>query len=231
MLKPIQTPDAVQLISDQILGLISAGQLKPGDRLPSEMELMAQLGVGRSTVREAKRALAAKGIINARAGRGTFVRTLGTEVLDGTLLRALLSRETLLELQETRDLLEVQVVTLATQRATDEDLCAMRYWLTRMREESPGAHIHTFSVEFHRSLALATHNRVLIQLYHVVEGLLTDYLQPLYAQYADASQEVADHWVLFEAVQARDLVRAPQLMQEHMAQVRAFLAHLPPVSA
>jgi DNA-binding FadR family transcriptional regulator len=72
-------------------------------------------------------------------------------------------------------------------------------------------------------MAQATHNRVLIQIYQVIEGLLSDYLQPVYRQYADPFQEAADHWMLFSAVRARDVDLARQLMQEHMAQVRTFL--------
>lgn len=228
MLKPVRTQDTVQTISEQVIHLIREGVLKPGDRLPTEAELMTQLGVGRSTVREAKRTLAAKGVISAQAGRGTFVRQLGSEVVDSTLLRALLSKETLLELQETRDLLELQVVALATQRATEDDFNAMRDWLLRMTAATPDPAIHTFSVEFHRSLAFATHNGVLIELYKVIEGLLSHYLQPLYAQYADATSEVDGHWLLFEAVRSGDVDRAQRAMQEHMARVRTFLARVLP---
>jgi GntR family transcriptional repressor for pyruvate dehydrogenase complex len=223
----IQRPhDTAQMISQQILDLVHQGALKPGDRLPAETELMAHYGVGRSSVREAKRVLAAKGVISPQVGRGTFIRTIGSEVFDGELLRVLLRQETLLELQETRDLLEVQVVTLATQRATNEDLRLMESWLARMREDAPSPAIHAYSVEFHRSLALATHNRVLIQLYQVIEGLLSDYLQPLYMQYGDPLHEVDDHWILFSAVRGRDVERARQLMQEHMSQVRNFLTRV-----
>jgi GntR family transcriptional repressor for pyruvate dehydrogenase complex len=222
MLKPVQVQDTAEVIAEQIIRLIRDGVLKPGDKLPNENDLMEQFGVGRSSVREAKRVLATKGIIWTQAGRGTFICELGLEVLDGELLQALLGRETLFELQEARDLLEYQIVSLAAQRATDQDLQALQNCLTHMKDESPGRW-YEFGLEFHRTLAAASHNRVLVQLYDVIAGLLIEYQRPLYVTHREAETEIQAHWMLFDAIRRRDMDQACQLMRGHMAEVREFM--------
>jgi GntR family transcriptional repressor for pyruvate dehydrogenase complex len=226
MLKRVQVQDTAEVIANQVIQLIRDGVLKPGDKLPNEIDLMEQFGVGRSSVREAKRVLAAKGIIRTQAGQGTFVCELGLEVLDGKLLQALLGRETLLELQEARDLLEYQIVSLAAQRATDQDLQALENCLNNMKDELPDLW-YEFGLEFHRTLAAATHNRVLVQLYDVIAGLLVEYQRPLYTKHGDAATEFQEHRLLFETIYRRDIDQARKLMTEHMSQVGDFmLQHL-----
>lgn len=226
MLKPVQIQNTVEIISEQIFQLLREGRLKPGDKLPAEVELMAQLGVGRSSVREAKRMLTAKGLLSAQPGRGTFIRQLELETLDSDLLHILLSAETLDDLQETRDMLENQIAILATVRATAADLDAMEACLQRMQEVVPNPRIHEFSIQFHVTLANATHNQVLVRLYKVIGDLLWNYVQPLYAQFADPEQEVASHWALFAAIRSRNVDEAQRGMITHMAEVRTFMAHL-----
>lgn len=226
MLNRVQTRDTVDAIVEQILWLIRDGVLAPGDRLPTEGELMEQLNVGRSSVREAKRVLAARGVIDSRPGRGTFISHLKSDMLDdlldSALLQALLARETLLELQEVRDLLESQVISLAVKHATDEDLQTMEDCLKRA-EETDGPNVPSLTIDFHRAIAAATHNSVLMQLYDVISGMLLEYQRPLYDSYADFEAEVRDHWEIYEALRQRDGDRAQTIMQEHMADAREFL--------
>jgi GntR family transcriptional regulator, transcriptional repressor for pyruvate dehydrogenase complex len=226
MLKPVQIQNTVEIISSQIFQLLREGRLKPGDKLPAEVELMAQLGVGRSSVREAKRMLTAKGILAAQPGKGTFVRQLGLETLDSDLLYILLSAETLDDLQETRDMLENQIAIFATVRATEADLEAMEDCLLRMREVVPSPRIHEFSIQFHATLANATHNQVLVRIYRVIGDLLWNYVRLLYVQFADPEQEIASHWELFTAIRSRNVDEAQRGMATHMAEVRAFMAQL-----
>lgn len=226
MLNRVKTIDTVDAIVEQILRLIRDGTLAPGDRLPTEGELMEQLNVGRSSVREAKRVLAARGVIDSQPGRGTFVSQLESgmldDLLDSVLLQALLAKETLVELQEVRDLLESQVVLLAVKHATDEDLQAMEDCL-RQAEESDDPDVPRLTIDFHRAVAAATHNSVLMQLYDVISGMLLEYQRPLYERYADLDAEIRDHRAIYEAVRQHDVERAQTIMREHMSGVRVFL--------
>ena len=112
-----------ELAIDKIRGLIKDGGLGPGDRLPPEAQLSDLLGVSRGSTREAVRALVAVGVLDVRRGDGTFVTNLSAETLLTGLGRAveLMGEESILELVETRRVIEPQVTALAAMRATAEE--------------------------------------------------------------------------------------------------------------
>jgi len=81
MFKGVKTINTKQAIVHQLISLIKRGSLKPGDKLPSENELMEMLKVGRSSIREAKQILAAMNLIETRPGQGSFVKEVGPETV------------------------------------------------------------------------------------------------------------------------------------------------------
>jgi DNA-binding FadR family transcriptional regulator len=130
----VQKTRASLQIVDQARDLITRGDLKPGDRLPSERKLAEILGVGRTTVREALRTMESLGLVEVRPGEGTFLadptarrrpELLGTDGVD--------SWSTQLNLLELRAVLEPPLAGLAARRATPEHLVRMRAALTAVR--------------------------------------------------------------------------------------------------
>ena len=116
--RTIEIHSAAHQVAAQIFGLIRDGVLKAGDSLPSEAELAAAFGVGRSTIREAKGALLARGFLESRGKRGTFVASPTAESLDVEMLAHLLSDEAIHDIYEARQIVEVGAVRLAAQAAT-----------------------------------------------------------------------------------------------------------------
>jgi len=110
-------------IIEQVRDLITSGRLKPGDRLPAERELAHTLSVSRSAVREGIRALESLGIVEARAGQGTFVAPPQRDAITNSLFRA---RDTQRKLFEVRRVLEPGLAGLAARRARPEQLEKMR---------------------------------------------------------------------------------------------------------
>src|SRR5690349_11082065 len=109
-------------VVEQLLGVLRSGGLKPGDRLPAEPELMRLTGVGRSTVREAVRALVSMQLVEVRHGHGTFVRDgLGADLIDPPMLLYLDDHRILRDLMESRRVVEPSIARLAAERATPED--------------------------------------------------------------------------------------------------------------
>jgi len=106
----IRTVSATEAVVQRIMETIESGALAPGARLPSEEELSVAFGVGRSSIREAKRLLMAKNILETRSSRGTFVcERTSSSVLSDEILHKLLASETLTALQEARELIETIV--------------------------------------------------------------------------------------------------------------------------
>lgn len=149
----------------QIQQQILLGHLKTRDKIPSEPELMALFDVGRSTVREAVKVLANKGLLEVKQGEGTFVldRVIKDESLEQRLRRA-----NILEVYEVRKLLEIEIAGLAATRRTQSDLNEIAFQLEKQKNcklnQDKNAYVES-DLAFHMAVAIATHNNVLTDLY------------------------------------------------------------------
>ncbi|NIP49902.1 MAG: FadR family transcriptional regulator, partial [Gammaproteobacteria bacterium] len=127
-LEPIRPKKISEEIVNQIKQLISSGELKPGDRIPSERELASLLGVSRPSVREAIMVLEAMGFLESRQGGGTYVKALTESSIMDPLAKLVEKRdpELLRSLAEVRMGLESWSAYLAAQRANEKDIAELR---------------------------------------------------------------------------------------------------------
>ncbi|WP_219838223.1 FadR/GntR family transcriptional regulator [Paenibacillus sp. R14(2021)] len=213
-------------IAEQLKRLITDGKVKVGDKLPSTKEMSEQFGVGRSTMREALSALKAMGFIEIRQGGGcTVISSAPIEVELPELQSLRMNRETLLELLEARQSLEVANASIAADKATDEDIAMLRGLVHEM-EASVGddAEGERTDLLFHLSLAKATRNSILIRLFESIIGQLETAIREIrrveiYANRSVAERLYREHLAIFEAVAARDAELAGQRMKAHLAHV------------
>ncbi|MFZ3130268.1 MAG: GntR family transcriptional regulator, partial [Desulfosporosinus sp.] len=134
IIKPIKTKKIYEQIVDQIGLLVAEGQLKPGDRLPSERELVEQFQVCRAAIREAISALEMMGLIEVRAGEGMYIRQENIDSGVAPLAWMLfIEKDTDLELYEVRKILEVQAAGLAAERAQVDEIRELYEALEVMR--------------------------------------------------------------------------------------------------
>jgi GntR family transcriptional repressor for pyruvate dehydrogenase complex len=218
-----RTKPVPELILDEITRLITEGILKPGDRLPSESEMAERFGVGRSSLREAMRALQLLGIIEVIQGKGTFL--CQTYVLPLATDWARLSKMGLIsQVMEVRQIIEVTIAQLAAERATEEDIAAM--WAAiRQAEEAHGDSVVSgeASVNFHLALAEATHNEVLALMYRTVRDLYLETARHTQMTPESAENRLQDHRRILECVEQQNPERASQLMAKHIEKGRQFL--------
>jgi GntR family transcriptional regulator, transcriptional repressor for pyruvate dehydrogenase complex len=213
---------ASQAVLRQIVALLRAGRLQPGDRLPPERDLAASLGISRPTVREALSALGLLGVIEQRQGRGTFlVESMERLPLEPYLYRLLLNRSTIDELKEVRALLEPSIAALAAERATPE-MCRelTKAYEAFEREATSTANVGSQAAagtRFHETLARASGNVTLALLVHNLSDLMSAAGQVLNEQEYGLSLKA--HHDLLEAVLDHDPVRAEQVMAKHLEDV------------
>ena len=206
----------------QIRAHIFAGNLVPGDRLPSEKELCEQFGLSRITVRDALRVLESQGLISIKvgAGGGAFVAdpngASASDILTD-LLR--LQRATTKELVEARLVIETSLVTFAAQRATRADLDAMQKAIAGARagRDSGDPHFTPHSVQFHIALAKASKNQVLFFTVNSFRSLFYDTLERLLPDDRMAQRAIDDHQKILDAIAAHDADRAVQVMRDHLS--------------
>jgi len=191
---------------------ITEGVWAVGQRLPTEPELSAELGVSRNTVREAMRVLAFSGLIEIRQGDGSYLRAV-VDPLDTVKALSRCSQE---QARETRHILEVEAIGLAALRRTDADLLALREALG-----VSGSHYHgdldtyiACDLVFHRLLVDAAHNPTLSELYRYFSSVVGAQLRHC-LNISPRRQEVFDlHIELLDAVEQRDPERAKALSRQ-----------------
>lgn len=220
-----------QQIIDQISRMIREGSLKPGDRLPPERQLAEEFGVSRAAVREALSALGLMGLVEVRAGEGTYVRSVTEEGLV-TPLAMLLTMERDealgLELLEIRAALEAEGAYLAAQRRECEDLAAMEAALRRMEIAMADGHLgDEADWQFHHAIAAASGNALLIQIMRTLSDSMRESLQ----RYRERLLRIPsmerslleEHQGILEAIRDRDSELAHARMRTHIERVKRTL--------
>jgi DNA-binding FadR family transcriptional regulator len=171
-MKNTKHPIARHSLADAVVGKLqqqlSLGVYHPGDKLPSEPELMVQFGVGRSTIREAIRILANTGLVTVRQGSGTVVESQRgiVEPLPQRLRRADAA-----DLDEVRQLLEMKIAEKAALSRTQKDIQKMHTLLEQRKTAADAGNTEAAidtDIKFHVAMAVAARNSILADLYRTV---------------------------------------------------------------
>jgi GntR family transcriptional regulator, transcriptional repressor for pyruvate dehydrogenase complex len=228
---PVKSTRIYEEIVRQVRTMIAEGRLKSGDRLPPERELAEKFVVSRTSVREALRALESLGLIEIRAGEGTFVRKGSVEALIEPLALVMLSeREAIGELFEARRLLEPAIAGLAARRATPEEIADMTRILEAQAQEIAGGRTGLAQdAAFHAAIASAAHNRVITRIVHAIMDLLSQSREESLNTPGRPTRSHQDHRRVLDAIARRDADDAARAMLAHVAAVeRLVLTPAPP---
>ena len=216
-------------IVEQIKDAIRSGRLRPGDRLPPERDLTERFGVSRMSVRDALRILEAGGLIEIRVGArgGAYVKAPGSTVVgEGIANMLMLSSVSPEEVTELRRILEVGLVHLVAERATEEDLAVLEEICRQSKEAlRAGDYPVELSARFHVAFARASHNGAVEMLVESLRGpLLTSLERAKAAAPAMGPSGVREHVELVQAVRDRDAQRAESIMARHLRRTARRLA-------
>ena len=233
VLEPIRPKKISEEIVSQVKQLISKGELKPGDRIPSERELATMLGVSRPSVREAIMVLEAMGFVESRQGGGTYVKALTEASIMNPLAKLVEKRdpELLRSLAEVRMGLESWSAYLAAQRATDADIAEMRRLYGIMQKQAAkGGWSPDVDAEFHYAITSASHNslqmHVLDSIHSLFHATIQVALMEFYQQEGHVQLLLTHHHDIMEAIAAHDPELARKKMMEHLAMVEEKMAQL-----
>lgn len=210
-------------IAARLRTAILGGRYAHGERLPSERELTEHFGAARGTVREALRQLEEMGLVDRRLGSGTFVRhRTGPDDED------IAEHTSPIELVDVRLAIEPDIVRMAVINATARDLERLEAALVAC--ESAGGDREAFSQadeRFHRALAEATRNPLMIWLYGKINDVRGhtqwNAMKGKILTSARIAEYNGQHRALFDAVRSRDIDAAVSLMEEHLAEAREDL--------
>ncbi len=223
MYTPIQSSKIYEQIAEQIEQLILNGELRSGDRLPTERELAEQFQASRTAVREAMKTLAQKGLVDMRPGRGTIV-------IDGTskamrhslgLMMKVGQAGSSTNLVEVREILEPEIAALAAMRAGEEDITAMQESVMVMDASLDNADAYiTADNNFHQALAKGTQNVLILALVDSIVYLLSEQRKQIFSVKGGPERGQIHHKRILEAVMRHDPEAARKAMCAHLQQVR-----------
>ena len=215
-------------VVEKVLELISSGAWKPGFRLPSERELSEAFGVSRTVVREAVKALEARGVLESATGSGVSVRRADFNMVSRSLQTYMqLSRSVDFEirLNEVRRVLEVELVALAADRATPEQRVQLRQICEQMRAgDKTAQQMAELDFRLHITLAEATQNELFKILLAPLIDQLRDHITLTWEGFPRPVELVLDqHEAIVTAVESGDAETARQAMIKHLAFSREVL--------
>lgn len=215
-------------IVDELLNRIGSGQLRPGDKLPSERDLAESFNVSRAAIREAIRSLEHMGCIESRIGDGTYIKSPTLQEIINPISLVFPNDKTLYaELIEVRLILETEIAALAAQRRTDEHLALLEKNLAEMeREIDSGGLGLKRDEEFHRILAEASGNRVLATVLNTCSGIISRSRAMTQRLKGVPMSALTSHRQVFEAVRNRDDKTAAYYMRDHLNITRRNLDRL-----
>ena len=236
LFRQVAVDRASHVIVDQIKQLIRDGKLKPGDRLPNERDLCQELGVSRVTVREALRVLEATGLIQVRLGAhgGSFLTSPSVELVGENLAHLLtLSPVTASAATEARQIFELGLLPLVFERATPEDIAALRNLVAEARAaEAEGVYSTDMSAAFHVRLAACTHNPAIEALMHSFHGPLISSLREAKSVAPNMGiKGIEEHSDIIDAIEKGDLGRAQAVLTQHLERTAQRVALVEKTSA
>jgi GntR family transcriptional regulator, transcriptional repressor for pyruvate dehydrogenase complex len=212
---PIKRSGLTDQVIDRIRALVAKGTYRVGDRLPPEGELCVLFGVGRSTIREAMRVLANRGMVDVRHGEGTFVAAQAIhESLEERLGRAALA-----DIYEARLFLELPLAELAAQRRDARDIAAMRASLKKRAQAIRAGDVARYAeadFAFHLAVARAAKSSALRDVYAsfvaIAQPLMAAAVTPDYVRNENDSL----HASLCEAIAKGDVAETRRLVRSHL---------------
>jgi GntR family transcriptional repressor for pyruvate dehydrogenase complex len=222
MIRDSFAPVLKQSLSDKlalrIREMIQKGEYQQGDRLPPIMEMAKRFGVGHPTIREALKKLETMGFVEIRHGSGVYVsRSEEVLVLASPDYGGTVTKKLLLDLINARMPLEVMSVAEAVKHGSAEDLVEMRRLLTAAGQNlADDVVLNEVNMGFHRQIALASGNTVLLQLLDVLHDLFTDEQRLILGIFGSRERDHKEHLAILDALERRDAKKGTDLMRKHL---------------
>lgn len=215
---PVLKQSLSDKLAQRIRTMIQKGEYTQGDRLPPIMEMAKGFGVGHPTIREALKKLETMGVVEIRHGSGVYVsRSEEVLVLASPDYAGTVTKKLLLDLINARMPLEVMSVSEAVKYATLEDLVEMRRLLTSAGQNlTNDVVLNEVNMGFHRQIALASSNAVLLQLLDVLRDLFTDEQRLILGIFGSRERDHKEHLSILDALEKRDEKKGTDLMRKHL---------------
>ena len=215
---PVLKQSLSDKLAQRIRGMIQKGDYGQGDRLPPIMEMAKRFGVGHPTIREALKKLETMGIVEIRHGSGVYVtRSEEVLVLASPDYPGTVTKKLLLDLIDARMPLEMKSVAEAVKHGSIDDLLEMKRLLKTAGDSLDNdVVLNETNMGFHRQIALASGNTVLVQLLDVLRDLFTEEQRLILGIFGSRERDHREHLAILEALERRDETLGVERMRKHL---------------
>lgn len=221
MFTPIKSYKVYEQVIDQIKEMIILGKLKKGDKLPSERELVEQLKVSRTSIREAFRALEIIGLLECRQGEGNFIK----ENFENTFFEPLsiifmLQKSNPKDIIEIRKIIEVGAASLAAQRITEEEIKELGELIYKIKNSSDENLNVDLDKIFHYKVAQASKNFILLNIINscssLINTIIKDARKKILMNEENKYELINQHEQIYNALKEGNSLKASKFMEEHI---------------
>lgn len=220
---PIQKRKIYQEVLDRLMRRIESGEIRPGDQLPPERELMEVYGVGRPAIREALQAMERSGIVEISHGERARVviptaQDLIAQIASGARHLLQVQPDTLDHLKQARIFLEAGTARMAAERATPDDVALLRQRIEEHRAAvPPNEGFLQRDMAFHREIARISGNPIYPAIVEAIFQWASAYYQPMVRAPGAESLTLEEHTRLVDAIEAHDGDAAEQAVRAHLS--------------
>jgi Transcriptional regulators len=225
MLEPNKTTKVYEQVIEQIKSKIKSGEIKKGDKLPSEREMSELIGVSRTSVREAIRALEVVGLVESKQGAGNYIKTnFDNSLFEPLSVMFMLQESSVKEMYDLRETLELECAKLSAKNIEDNELALLTAIVDRMYLAGSEEESLELDIKFHYLIAKASRNVLLINMLDVISQLMDEFIQKSRMQIlheGNTKESLLEiHENLLRALKCKDEGKVCNAMKEHFDLIR-----------
>jgi len=212
----VESKSSVKKVIDNVIFIIENDDIKVGNKIPSEKQLMGKLDVSRSTIREALSALVTLGILESKPGKGYYVmKSYQLSLYTNQLVAELMKDNSFFNLMESRKIVEKSIFRLAVKRANEEDIKQIEDSLDSLEKavEEEKENIKELSTDVHFAISHATHNEILVGLLKQLSPMIVEKIEKMDIQ---PHEDYKMHRQLVEGIKSGNPDKAEMVILEHL---------------
>lgn len=217
MLNPVKNTKVYEVIMEQIKDIVKKGELKSGDKLPSERELAEKLEVSRTSVREALKALTMLGLIESKHGEGNFIKSnFEDSLLEPLSIVFLLIENKNEDIIELRRIIEPEAAALAAKNIKEHELRELKEIMKELNDSLDAEVCVDLDKKFHYKIAQASGNHLISTIMFSISSLIEKYIDS--SKIYDMNKEVVklQHEEIYMALENQDSKKASESVKKHL---------------
>lgn len=225
---PVKSTRVYEQVVENIKDMIENGELKVGDKLPTERAMAEDLNVSRASIREAIRSLEVIGLIESRQGAGNYIKKDFSEILLEPLsMMFMLQQGSAIDIYELREVLELSTIMVSAKRISEEELEKLKELIDKFKSSEIEANNVMIDKEFHYTIVKAANNPLITNLLNVVSQLIDKFITDSRKNILESSENKEKllelHERIYLALEERDDYKAYTALKEHFELIKRYI--------